>query len=82
MNIHNNPALITKKEMIDEKIQLLKDFGLFSNKIKKERRAVISILATCNSEIQMEQKLHNVLHGKETLDDLIGRHQMLFTRHN
>lgn len=67
-------TLEMKKEIIDEKMELLKQFGILDGRRRKERSAVISILAECNSEIQMEQKIHNLLHGTETLDNFIDRH--------
>lgn len=67
-------TLEEKKKNIDEKIRLLRHFGILNKWQRKERSAVISILAECNSEIQMEQKIHNLLHGTETLDNFIDRH--------
>ena len=60
-------------DYINEKIELLRDFCILRHKAKKQEAAVRSILAGCKSEIQMEQKLHNVLYGAESLKDLINR---------
>ena len=56
--------------LINYQIQVLKDFGVLA---KKQEAAVRSILASCKSDIQMEQKLHNVLYGVETIQNLIDR---------
>lgn len=75
MNIHNeytNP--------IDDKIEILRDFCILKRGAAKQEAAVREILENCENEIQMEQKLHNVLRGKETLKEFIGRHHMSLMR--
>lgn len=59
--------------IIDEKIELLHDFCILRGNAHKQEQAVRNILANCKTEVQMEQKLHNVLKGEETLKDLIMR---------
>ena len=61
---------------IDEKIELLHDFCILRKNATKQEAAIRNILSTCKSEIQMEQKLYNVLHGNETLKDLIKREEL------
>lgn len=65
---------------IDEKIELLHDFGVLGENATKQEKDVRKILATCKNDIQMEQKLYNVLHGKETIKDLIARERMSLVR--
>jgi hypothetical protein len=67
-------TLEMKKEIIDEKMELLKQFGILDGRQRKNRSSVISILAECSSEIQMENCIYDMLHGKETLDNFINRH--------
>jgi hypothetical protein len=69
MNIHNDYT-----NPIDDKISLLRDFCLLKRNASKQEAAVRQILGDCETETQMEQKLYNVLHGKETLKDFIARH--------
>lgn len=69
-----------EKNLIDEKIELLRDFCLLRGRATKQEETIRKILATCDNEIQMEQKLHNVLRGKETLKDFIDRHYMSLVR--
>lgn len=69
-----------EKSPIDEKIELLRDFCILRKNANKQEEAIRNILAGCKSEIQMEQKLHNVLHGKESLKDLINRESMHLVR--
>ena len=75
MYVHNETY--EKKFIIRGKIRLLMDFCILKGSAKKQIESVYNILATCNSEVQMDQKIHNMLHGKETLKDFINRHNSL-----
>ena len=68
--------MLTKEELnalIDEKIELLRDFCVLSRASKKNEDAVRKILATCKTEVQVEQKVHNLIVRKETLKEFIQR---------
>ena len=67
MYIHNTRTLIS------DKISLLYDFTILKEKYIKQHIEVALLLNTCHSEIQMEQKLYNVLHGSETIKELLTR---------
>ena len=70
MYIHNESQ---DRNIIDEKVELLRDFCILKNNATKQEEAIRKILASCSSEVQMEQKIHNVLYGKESLKDLIKK---------
>lgn len=72
MYIHNDSH--DEKTPIDQKIELLQDFCILSRRAKKQEEMVRSILATCTSDVQMEQKLYHLLRGSETLQEFISRH--------
>ena len=65
--VHNTPSNIN--DIIDEKLQLLRDFKLLGRRTKTVRK----ILARCNTELEMERKLYDVLHGNMTLEQLIQK---------
>ena len=71
MYIHNNNT--DMRTWISDKIKLLHDFTILKSKYIKQEVDTYLLLGTCLSEIQMEQKLYNVLHGSETLKDLLER---------
>lgn len=60
-------------KIVNEKIKILRHFGIIESGDIELKEAVRKILFGCKSEIQMEQKLYNVLRGNETLNDLIAR---------
>lgn len=66
--------------LINEKIELLNEFGILSSTATRQEEAVRRILSECNNEIQVEQKLHDILCGNETLKDFITRHSMAVIR--
>lgn len=70
-------TLETKKDLIAEKVKLLKHFGVLTRGDRETKSAVISVLAKCNTEIEMEHCIHDVLHGKETLDQLLQRKELM-----
>ncbi len=59
--------------IIDEKIALLKDFHILSNRTTKREKAVRHILDGL-TETQIDQKLHDVLCGNKTLQELIEQY--------
>ena len=65
--VHNTPSDLNM--IIDEKLQLLRDFKLLGRRTKTVRK----ILARCNTELEMERKLYDVLHGNMTLEQLIPK---------
>ena len=65
--VHNTPSDLNI--IIDEKLQLLRDFKLLGRRTKTVRK----ILARCNTELEMERKLYDVLHGNMTLEQLIQK---------
>ena len=72
--IHNAPSDLNL--VIEEKLQLLRDFRLLGRRVKTtERRAddIRKILARCKTEREMERKLYDVLHGNMTLEQLIQK---------
>lgn len=77
MFIHNE---MSERNPIDDKIEVLQDFCILRKNAKKQEMAVRAILATCDTEIQMEQKLYNMLRGKETIHDFIQREHMHLVR--
>lgn len=71
MYIHNNNT--NMRMLISDKIELLYDFTILEERYIKQEVKTYLLLGTCQSEIQMEQKLYNVLHGSETLNTLLER---------
>lgn len=65
--VHNTPSDIN--DIINEKLQILRDFKLLGRRTKTVRK----ILARCNTELEMERKLYDVLHGNMTLEQLIQK---------
>ena len=65
--VHNTPSNIN--DIINEKLQILRDFKLLGRRTKTVRK----ILARCNTELEMERKLYDVLHGNMTLEQLIQK---------
>lgn len=63
---------MTNRDPIDVKIELLHDFDILRSSVKKEV-ATRRILADCKNELQMDIKLHDLLRGKVTLDDIIEK---------
>jgi len=70
MYIHNENS-----NHLGDKIALLRDFKILGDRAIKQEMKVGFILAACKSEIEMEHKLHNVLYGNETLNELIDRQE-------
>lgn len=58
---------------INEKIEIMNDLCILRKNAPKQETALRNILSACENEIQIDQKLHNVLCGNETLKDLIKR---------
>lgn len=73
-------TLEEKRDIIAEKIKILKHFAIIPRGDHQTKSIIISILGECKTEMEMEQKLYNLLHGAETLDDFINRHHTLFLR--
>ena len=65
--VHNTPSDIN--DIVNDKLQLLRDFKLLGRRTKTVRK----ILARCNTELEMERKLYDVLHGNMTLEQLIQK---------
>jgi hypothetical protein len=59
--------------IIDAKIELLRDLCILTRNAKKQEAAVRAILERCQSEVRIEQKLHDLLCGNETLKEFISR---------
>lgn len=59
---------------IDEKIELLRDFRLLRRTATEQETAVRRILGGC-TEIQMDQKLHDILCGNKTLKEFIEQEE-------
>ena len=64
------------EEYINEKISILRDFNILKYNSHKQEDAIRKILGNCKSEIQIDQKLHDILCGNETLKDLIKREEL------
>lgn len=62
---------MSKKDYIQSKIRLLRDFCILR---RNDARTVIvrKILAAKQSEIQIDQFLHDIIRGNKTLDEAIG----------
>ena len=58
---------------INEKIEIMNDLCILRKNATKQETAIRNILSACKNEIQVDQKLHNVILGNETLKDLIKR---------
>ena len=71
MSIH-----YTVMDPVEEKIQVLRDFTVLLSNATVQEASIRNILTLCKSEIRMEQKLHNVLYGKEKLKTLIDRDEV------
>ena len=62
---------MTKKQYIQSKIRLLRNFCIITR--NDAREAIIrKILAAKQNEIQIDNFLHDILHGNKTLDQAIG----------
>ena len=60
-------------DVINEKIVILNQLGILRANARKQADALRTILGTCKNEIQIDQKLHDVIVGNKTLKDLIER---------
>ena len=63
-------------ELINEKISLLYDFCILTMQGHKHDNSecrVREMFSACKSEREMERTLHDVLVGKETLEQLLAR---------
>ena len=60
-------------EEIDEKISLLMDFHILNRRTTRKEREVRYILSKCKNRERMDTKLHDVLAGRITIDDLIRK---------
>ena len=71
------------KEMIDEKVQILYDFcilvhyGKNDARIDKREKRIRAMLAKCKTERQMTIVLHDVLMGRETINQLLKRKELM-----
>ena len=61
------------KQHINHKIRVLKHFGILDARDTTTITAVKKVLGTCQNETQVDIVLYNVLHGNETLNDLLHR---------
>ena len=61
---------MTKKEYIQSKIRLLRDFCILRRNDAREA-IVRKILAAKQNEIQIDQFLHDILRGNKTIDQAI-----------
>ena len=61
----NNPVL--------NKMMVLRHFGILDNAKPSQTNALKSILKSCQNETQMDNVLHDVLYGNETLEELLAR---------
>jgi hypothetical protein len=61
---------------INEKIEILHDLCILRSNATKQEAKLKDILNTCKTEIQIDQILHNVICGNETIKDLIKRKYM------
>ena len=66
-------TLEAKREVIQDKIKLLRHFAILPKGDRETKSAIISVLAECNTELEMERCLYNVLHGSENLDQFLAR---------
>ena len=63
---------------INEKIEILHDLCILRPNAHRQEDALKNILGTCKTEIQIDQKVHNVILGHETLKDLIKREGQVY----
>ena len=71
---HNTPT--DRDIIIEEKIEVIRDFCLLGRRTKTaDRRAedIRKILACCKTEREIECKLYDLLHGNITTDEWIER---------
>ena len=68
------------KTPIDIKIELLKEMVILRSNAHKQEEAVRIILATCQSEAQMDIKLHDLIVGNETIAKFVRRHEYILTQ--
>ena len=64
----NNPVL--------NKMMVLRHFGILDNAKPSQTNALKSILKSCQNETQMDNVIHNVLYGNETLEELLKRKEV------
>ena len=71
------------REMIDEKVQILYDFCILAHRGKngtgtdKREKRIRDMLAKCKTERQMTIVLHDVLMGRETIDQVLQRKELM-----
>ena len=71
------------KEIIDEKVQLLYDFCILTHHGKsgkgkdKREKSVRAMLAECGTERKMTVALHDVLMGRETINQVLQRKELM-----
>lgn len=62
----------TLTEIIDDKIAILHELGILGYRAKKQEECVRLILAECKNEIQIDQRLHDVIVGRKSVKELIA----------
>lgn len=68
-----NLKLTIKKSDINEKVSLLRDFCILKKEDKETEKAVKTLLKQCKTELKATIVLHDVLQGRETLQQLLKR---------
>ena len=59
--------------LVEEKISVMRDFKILTSKATLQEATLRNILTLCQTDIGMDQKVYNVMHGAETLKDLLAR---------
>ena len=69
----------TFEEQVDKKISLLYDMCILSRSISDAKRvqATHQLLASCQTERQMDNAVHDIVVGKCTLEDVLKRKGIL-----
>lgn len=66
---------MSKAAEIDYKISVLRDFRILDRRMKKRESEIRYILKHCDSVIQMDNKLRDLLCGRISIDDFIDKEQ-------
>ena len=64
----------TKKDQINEYIEILTDMGYLNRHTTKREKFVRDILSRCKDEYEMSRKLHDVYVGDLTIDQFVERY--------
>lgn len=64
------------QDCINDKIKLLRQFGVLKSKATKQTKAVRKILARCQNDLQLDIKVRDLITDKITLEQFIAKEEL------